>query len=435
MKKVLIIAYHFPPRATVASLRPLGLARYLPEFGWEAVVLTAALPGRPDPQFEVIETESRQSPALSLGRRLFRLDPEQTLMTQIAGLKKKLRIRAERSPLDLMLAAVGEVTAYPDPQKGWRAYALEAGHDLLCQHNVQAMISTSPPVTGHIIAGELKERWRIPWIADFRDLWTQNYYYPYSPLRRRIERGLELKTLAPADTLVATSPPAAGDLGGLHGQKPVCSIPNGFDPCEVNTAPGKLTDRFTITYTGNLYPRRQSPEPLFAALRDLITEGSMDAARVEVRFYGAEAGWVDKQAERYGLKDVVRQFGSVPRQIALDKQRESQLLLLLKWNDAGQRGVYTAKVFEYLAARRPVLAVGGFPDVVDDLLDETGAGVSGRTALDVKALLRPLYQEYRSAGAVAYSGDESAIDRYSHREMARRFAALLDALCPGDAPQ
>lgn len=235
MNKVLIIAYHFPPRTTVASLRPLGLARYLPEFGWEAVILTAALPGRPNPQFEVVETQQRGSLVLSWGKRLFKLDPEQTLMTQIAQLKKKLRIKSEKSPLDLLLAAIGEITAYPDPQKGWRAYAVEAGEDIVRRQNIKAIISTSPPVTSHIIARELKEQSQIPWLADFRDLWTQNYYYPYSPLRKNVERKLELNTISAADVLVTVSEPAAGDLRSLYKQKPVHSIPNGFDPAELNT--------------------------------------------------------------------------------------------------------------------------------------------------------------------------------------------------------
>jgi len=428
MNKVLLITYHFPPRPTVAALRPLGLARYLPEFGWQAVILTAALPGRPDPQFEVIETQRPDSPTLRWGKRLFRLDPEQPLMAQIAHLKRKLRISSERSPLDLLLAAVGEITAYPDPHKGWRAHALQAGHDLLCRGGIHAIISASPPVTAHIIARELKERWRIPWLADFHDLWTQNYYYPYSPLRRRRERKLELATLAPADAMVTVSPPAAGELAGLHTRKPVHSIAYGFDPGEVAAGHVDLTGKFTITYTGNVYPRKQSPEPLFAALADLIAEGSLDSADLEVRFYGPPAGWIQKQAERYNLKDIVSQLGMVSREVALHRQRESQLLLSLKWNDARQRGVYSAKIFEYLAARRPVLAVGGFPDVVDDLLAETKAGVSGQTWLDVKPLLLRMYREYKSTGAVTYAGDEAAINRYNHRESARRFASILDTL-------
>jgi hypothetical protein len=156
--------------------------------------------------------------------------------------------------------------------------------------------------------------------------------------------------------------------------------------------------------------------------------GSMDASDIEVRFYGPEAGWIDKQAERYGLTGLVRQLGIVPREAALNKQRESQLLLLLKWNDTQRRGVYTAKIFEYLSARRPVLAVGGFPDVVDRLLDETKAGVSGQTAEEIKAVLLRLYREYRSTGVVSYSGDEAETGKYSHQEMAKKFAAILDSL-------
>jgi hypothetical protein len=375
-----------------------------------------------------VETPRRDSGVLRLGSRLFGLNTEQPLMAQTAQLKNKLRIRSERSPLDVLLTAVGEVTAYPDPQKAWRRFAIEAGGNILRQGDIKAMISTSPPATGHIVARTLKDEFKVPWIADFRDLWTQNYYYPYGRLRRMRERKLELRTLAAADALVTVSRPAADDLHSLHRQKPVHSIPNGFDPTEVNATPAKLTDKFTVTYTGNLYPGKQSPEPLFAALHDLIAGGSVAAGDIEVRFYGPQAGWIDKHAERYGLTDVVKQFGTVPREIALNKQRESQLLLLLKWNDPGQRGAYLAKIFEYLAARRPVLAVGGFPDVVDQLLNETRAGVSGQTGEEIKALLLPLYQEYRASGAAGYSGDEAEVNKYSHREMAKKFVEILDGL-------
>jgi hypothetical protein len=428
MNKVLIITYHFPPRPSVASLRPLGLANYLPEFGWQAVILTAALPGRPDPKFEVVETPRRDSAVLGWGRRLFKLDTEQTLMGQTAQLKKKLRIRSEKSPLDLLLTAVGEVTAYPDPQKGWRAYAIKAGENILRQQEIKAMISTSPPVTCHVVARELKDEFKTPWIADFRDLWTQNYYYPYSRLRKMRERRLELKTLAAADALVTISQPMADDLRGLHREKLVQSIPNGFDPAELNTTPAKLTGKFTITYTGNLYPVKRSPAPLFVALHDLITGGSINPGDIEVRFYGTQAGWIDKQAELYGLTGVIKQFGTVPRETALSKQRESHLLLLLKWNDPEQKGAYSGKVFEYLAARRPILAVGGYDDVITELLDKTKTGVCGQTAEEIKALLLGLYREYKSTGAAGYTGDEGEINKYNHREMARKFASILDGI-------
>jgi hypothetical protein len=425
MNKVLIVTYYFNAGAAVAGLAPLGLARYLSEFGWKPVVLTSAFTSSQDQHFDVVATGQYDS--LIWAKKLLRLNPEQNLMAQIAQLKQKLGIKSARSPLDSLLAAIGEVVAYPDLQKGWRRLAVESGKDILQKQDIKAIISTSPPGTSHIIANELKDKFKIPWIADFQDLWTQNYYYPYTPLRRKIERRLELKTISTADVLVTASEPAATELGELH-KKKVYSIPRGFDPVEVNKSGGNLTGKFTITYTGNVYPRKQSPEPLFGALHDLIDQGDINSGDIEIRFYGAQVGWIDKLADRYKLTNIVKQFGVVPRKIALEKQRESQLLLLFKWNDPSHRGVYTAKVFEYLAARRPIIAVGGYPDVVNELLDDTKAGVCGQTREDIKTMLVPRYREYKQTGAIRYSGIEAEINKYSYHEMAGKFASILDSI-------
>jgi hypothetical protein len=424
LKKVLIVSYYFPPRPAVGGLRPLGLAKYLPEFGWEAVVLTAKLPGRPAQGVEVIETPYEDT--FGLGKKLLGLDSQQNIMSQVAQLKKRLHITSEKSPLDFILTAWGAVAAYPDPQKRWRAHALRAGDECLRQGLVDVILSTSSPPTSHIVARALKEKHGIPWVADFRDLWTQNHYYPYSPVRRAIEHRLELRTLSKANALVTISEPLAQELASLHKGRPIHVVTNGFDPAEVNSPAAALTSKFTITYTGNLYPGKQTPEPLFAALRELVAQGTVAPNDLEVRFFGPELPWVDRLAERYGLRQQVRQFGLVPRDVALAGQRESQLLLLMKWNDPGQKGVYQAKLFEYLAARRPVLAIGGYRDVVNELLDETGAGASGLTPDDLAGILKRFYNEYREAGRVAFRGDDSRIGKYSQREMARRYAEVLD---------
>ena len=430
MKRVLIITYQFPPNPSVASVRPAGLAKYLPEFGWQPVVLTARMPGRSAAGLTLIETPYKD--LFGSWKRLLGIDPDQNIMTQVNQLKRKLHIKSERSLLDRMVAIVGEIVAYPDPQKGWKSPAIEAGSDFLGREPVDAIISSSSPYTVHIIARTLKLRHRIPWVADFRDLWTQNHYYPYSRLRRRMERGLELRTLSSADTLVTVSGPLTQRLEELHKGKPAHTITNGFDPSEVNSPTASLTEKFTITYTGNLYPGKQSPEPLFAALKQLIDEGAIDSSSVEVRFYGPEAGWIESQASHYGIEGLVKQFGIIRRHEALDRQRESQLLLLLKWNDPSEKGTYSGKVFEYLAARRPIVAVGGYQDVVSELLDETGAGREGSTAEDVKSVLQGFLDEYRANGKLSYRGDQNKADRYSQRGMAQKYAQVLDGLAgPG----
>ena len=417
MRTVLLIAYHFPPRPTVGSLRAQGLAKYLPEFGWNVTVLTAKLPSNPSSEFDVIETPYKD--AMGFGKKILRLDSEQNIMAQVAQLKKKLHIKSDKSILDSLLKIVGEVTAYPDPQKGWKSPAVETGNKLLKHKHFDAIISTSSPVTCHIIAKTLKEKYELPWIADLRDLWTQNHYYPYSRLRKRFEEELELRTLYGINALVTVSKPAFSKLAILHKNKPIFIITNGFDPIELNNPSTNLTDKFTITYTGNLYPEKQSAEPLFIALRDLIACGVMDANNIEVRFYGIEVGWLDKQINQYELQKVVKQYGIVSRDIALEKQRESQMLLLLKWNDIEEKGIYSAKLFEYLAAKRPILTIGGYQDVTSDMLDGTSIGY------DITSISK-LYKEYKTTGYIKYKGNSADINQYSQREMARKYSEILN---------
>jgi len=293
---------------------------------------------------------------------------------------------------------------------------------------IATMISSSPPVTTHLIAKELKSKHRIPWIADFRDLWTQNHNYPYSQLRKIIEKRLELKTLSTADALVTVSRPWAEKLKAMH-TKEAFTITNGFDPNIMSDERTNLTSNFTITYTGQIYIGKQDPSKLLAALKDLISLGNIDSQDVEVRFYGPENDLLRKEMERYGLLDVVKQHGIIPRETSFQKQRESQVLLLLNWEDPRERGVYTGKVFEYLAAQRPILATGGFgSDIVKELLDETNSGIYCSTVKEVEKTLEGLYLEYKLKGEVTYSGIRGRINKYSYREMARKFAEIFDEL-------
>jgi len=418
MRKVLIITY-----LPYATPRMPALARYLPEFGWQPLIMTPPCPKETDWELRVIETSYRD--AFSLLRRMLGLKPgEDDLRKQV---KERFGSNSKKSILDSVLTIGGAIINYPDSKKGWKPFAIDEGRRLLQKENIDVIMSSSAPVTSHIVARELKQEYGTPWLADFRDLWSQNHNYTYGPLRRLVDRRLEVKTLATSDALLTVSQPWAEKLIALHKGKPVYTITHGFDPEEVNDPPAKLTAKFTITYTGSVYTKHD-PSKLFAALRDLISTGTLNPDDIEVRFYGPETEWLGKEIEQYGLSSIVKHYGLVPRSVALKKQRESQLLLRLKWEGTGERGAYSGKIFEYLAARRPILATGGTEDVVSELLDETGAGISALTVEDIKATLKELYQEYKQNGKVAYKGEESKVNKYSCREMAKKFAEILDGM-------
>ena len=424
MKNVLIIAHFWPYRG--GSGRVLGLAKYLSEFGWQPIIITAPLDQKPEHPYRFVET-----PCPSILDSVRRFSVSDPIKSKGRQQKQRLGTISKVSQVRPLLACFYNIfmaiVAYPDIFKAWKPFAMKACNEVIQNEDIDAMISIWP-VTSHIIAKELENKYKIPWVADFPDLWSQNYYYPYGPLRKWFDRKLELRTISNSGALLTVSEPMAEELKLLHKKQPVYAITHGFDPEEINTPSAKLTDKFTITYMGTIYIGKQDPSKLLAALNELICDGSMDPNEVEVRFYGREVDWLGIEIKRFGLSSIVKLYGMVARQSALQKERESQLLLVMKWEDSRMRGVYTLKIFDYLAARRPILATGGHNDVITELLEETGAGMDLQTTEDVKKALKGLYQEYKLNGKVAYHGDESKLDKYSHREMARKFSEVLDSL-------
>jgi len=292
-----------------------------------------------------------------------------------------------------------------------------------------AVISSSPPVSAHIIANAVKRQYGVTWVADFPHLWSQDHGVPYGGVRRWFDRRLEIRTLTGADALTSIIEPLAGQLGTLHGFQRCSVIEHGFGPDTLNDPPVPVTGDFTITYTGGWSRGRREPRLFLSALRSLLDQRITGRAQVRVRFYGPPEDWIQEQIEQAGLASVVTQLGVVPQPEAFVRQRESQVLLIPKSED-GLEGMISSKFYEYVAARRPILAIGGHPDVVNEKLMETGAGVSCETVAGAVAALGSFYEEYQQTGIVACNSRMEVVLRYSHREMARQFAALLDRFQP-----
>ena len=188
----------------------------------------------------------------------------------------------------------------------------------------------------------------------------------------------------------------------------------------------KLTDKFTITYTGLIYPKRQNPIVLLEALGNLIVADKVARDNCEVEFYGGAVGNKEiNEIEASALLPIVKYYGKVPHTEAIKAQKESQLLWLLDWDDPDELGVHPGKVFEYLGARRPIIATGGVKgNVVDELLKETGAGYHAVSVEETEQALLGCYQEWKDKGRVEYHG--VGVERYTFREMTRKYVELLD---------
>lgn len=416
-RRVLVIGSIWPYHG--GGARVPGLAKYLPEAGWEPVVLTRPLP--PDVTLPYrVESVGGEAVSVELARGIG-LEGEGGPRRNLA---RKLHVSPENALLKWAFRTAREVLEYPDGNGKWRHAALKRARELVEAEHFDAVISTSPPVSSHLIASKLKDEYGLTWVADFPHLWSQDHGVPYGRVRRWFDRRLEVATLRRADVLTTVIGPLAQQLGSLHGQERTLTIEHGFDPETLNNPPTPVTDDFTVTYTGGWSPGMREPRLLLKALRRLVNQLTQNGARIRVRFYGPPERWVQDQIEAEGLVDVVRQYGVVPQSEAFARQRESQVLLIPK-SEAKLEGMISSKFYEYLAARRPILAIGGHPDIVDEKLRETSAGTACETLGGAIDALRAHYLEFEKFGIVACHSDLDVVMHYSHREMAKMFGSLL----------
>lgn len=421
MKRVLIITFFFNQTNEIGSQRLRGLAKYLPEFGWEPLILTVRSNSKQDQRFNVIETSNEN--IQTVWKKRFDFNQNETVKKQMGDPIQK----DKKTFIDYVINIFDEIFSYPDEYKDWYHSAVEQGKKIFEKNKINAIISSSYPPTSHLIANKLKDIYQVPWLADFRDLWTQNHYYPYTSIRHLIEKKLEIKTIALADALVTTTPYLADNLKKLH-KKNTYSITNGFSPDETNNHAVVLTNKFTLSYTGKLYQGKRDPIQLFKILNELISNGIIKVDDVEIRFFSEKDDWLEKEIKSYNLEKITELYGLVDRKTVLNKQRESQILLLLLWDHPKEKDICPGKIFEYLAAKRSILAIGGAKGFVKEILDETNAGIFAISQDEIKNYLTDSYKEWKKTGQISYHGSEQNINKYSHREMAKKFSEVLNII-------
>ncbi len=264
----------------------------------------------------------------------------------------------------------------PDPRKGWNRYAYRKAVELIREHGIDTVVTTSPPHSTQLIGLKLKQKLGIRWIADLRDPWTDIYYYSelyHSFFARHVDRRLELKVLQQADRIITVSQ----DVKRIFAEKLSASeagkfavIPNGYDEEDFQQEIQPDTDRFVITYTGTI-SAMYDIDGFLAALSALPAS---QLATIKLRFVGKIPPSIvekirqavpDLELELVGYVDHHRSVGYL-------LQSSMQLLVIPKVDN--NKGIITGKFFEYLASGKPVLAIGPKGGNLDDLMQETGCG-------------------------------------------------------------
>jgi len=290
----------------------------------------------------------------------------------------------------------------------------------------QVVVVSGPPFSTLFVARRIARQHGVAWVADYRDLWTLSSYYVLGPVRRRLDRALESRVVRSAALVTTTSQPLADQMRSAFGVRSEVVL-NGYDPSDlVPLAPvseERSADPLHIVYAGEIYEGKRDPEPLFAALASM----GLGPDQVLVEFRGDTVRLVEAAARRRGVERLVRCGPRLPYAESLALQQGADVLLLLMWNNPGERGVYSGKLFEYLGVRRPILMLGFPGSVAADLIRDREAGVIANDPDDIAVAVRQWLTLKEEAGVVPILPEavSAGLTRQEQSERLRLLCASL----------
>ena len=422
--KLLLVTWYFPPSRTIAAVRLGKLARYLLAQGHDVRVLTPKEPPLPQelavdfPEERVIRT-AWQAPDPGGASAAKRPTPAAAGTVPEGGV-------ASPSPLKrLRWRLHASMSEFPDGRAAWQAFAVTAGADLLKDWRPDAVFASGPPFTTLFIGRELSEAFDLPLVLEFRDRWSEDPYAPPFFWRRWKIRRAEDALISRAKALVTVSEPWAKDYRARYG-KPTTVVYNGYDAelCGEGPFDGAAgRPGLEIVYTGGIYPGYRDPTPLFAAMKLLDDKG----VACRMIFHGVRPGMVVPLAEAQGVTHLVEVREVLTHEEALRRQRESDILVLLQWNDPKEQGNVPGKFFEYLGARRPILVLGLREGVPATIVKERDAGFFSNDPQEIAAQLER-WLEIKQEKGLLPPVPESGRDGYARDEQYARLEQFLEDL-------
>jgi glycosyltransferase involved in cell wall biosynthesis len=420
MKRVLIIAYYWPPSAGSGVQRWLKFVKYLKEYGWEPIVYTPL-----NPDFDL--KDERLMAEIPEGIEILK-QPIQEPFTWYATLVGK-KADAQVNPV-----MKGESTVnwksrlalwiranlfIPDSRMLWIRPSIRFLSKYLKENPVDAMVTTGPPHSMHLIGLGLKKKMRkLPWLADFRDPWTKIDFYHELPLEGWADR--RHKRL---ERTVLVGKQMQEDLF-KEGFSHVEVITNGFDPADIDLKQPIVPDKkFTILHIGMLGKARSHPI-FWKGLHELRQENPDLAKDLEVHLYGVTDPIVQDQISGLGDTSWVHFLPYVSHEKVIQIQRQARVLLLSVNNVPSAKGIITGKIFEYLAIGRPILCIGPPDGDAAFIVREAGAGpvVGFEDLHGLKAAVMQLYTNWRTGSDLENQG---SFNKYSRKELCGDIAKIL----------
>jgi len=427
MKKILFIAYVFPPNPYGGTFRALRLCRGFSEQDIECHVVTIK-------EYPDIPNDHGLLAGIPESIRIYRtpiLDPWRRYQPYKKRFAGKVWFRFANKIISLMLRPL----TFPDHMLFWVPVAVFKSRQLIKQHDIDTVLVSSPPDSSQLIGWILRKTCKIQWIADFRDpiygnVAQVNMANP-SGLIDRLQRftleKYDRMIATAANVIIANTETHARELTIKYGCTDVHVIRNSFDPGDFSHISDAQADVLTIAHVGSVYGKR-NPDLLFAAVSQLAKECKPEKLRLKLVFLGLGSDSLQESIIRYDVANYVEVRGQAPHDEALRTMCRSHLLLLIKATGNWSRGQIPGKFYEYVGSRKPILCIGPLDSEVADLIRDHKLGYVVEDSLEeMLVLLRTLYRTFSSEGALPPLHDKQ-LEPFSSGVMVEKMCSVIGAM-------
>ena len=419
LKSVLIISYYWPPSGGGGVQRWLKMSKYLPEYGWKPIIFTPSNGESPVEDKSLLQqvhpiVETIKTPIWEPYNFYKRFTGKKSSDKVYSGF---INDKKESFTQKLSVFIRGNFFI-PDARKFWIKPSIKFLIKHLKSNPVDCIISTGPPHSTHLIANGVTRKLQIPWIADFRDPWTNIDFYDQLRLTTRADkkhRSLEKTVLKNATEIVTVSKHWANDFKHIAGRE-LSIIRNGFDHADFEETVDTLDNHFSICHIGSMNKDR-NPESLWSALKTLVTDNSF-SSKLSIKLIGQVDHSIFQSIENHGLTKFLNHIPFLNHKEALTELQKSQVLLLPINDTPNSLGVVPGKIYEYLGARRPIIGIGPTEGDSAAILEESNAGKMFKYD-DVKGLktqLLSFFELYSNSNLKVQHGE---IMQYSRKAMAK----------------
>jgi len=429
LKKVLIITYYWPPSGGGGVQRWVKFVKYLPKFNIDPVVLTVdsdyaayalldhTLYGDIDAKLEVVKTKSFE-PLNIYGK----LSPNKEI--PYGGFAN------EENPgiFQKVSRFIRGNFFVPDARIGWNKYAIERAVELIKKYNIDTVVTSSPPHSTQLIGLKLKKELGVNWIADLRDPWTDIYYYSkmyHTPLVKKIDKRKEIEVLENADKVIVVSDSIkrlfSKKIGDAESDK-ISVIPNGFDLGDFKGSGGNENKEFTITYTGTIADN-YNIDGFISAVIYFIDNNKV--SKVRLKFIGRVSKKYRAIIQNSVLNSYCDFLDHVDHDASISFLEKSDALFLAIPDEPQNEGILTGKLFEYLASKKSIIAIGPVDGDAASIIDECKAGkmFDYHAKSEISNYIQTLYQTWADSTSADLSDDTYL--KYTRENLTKKLASLF----------